>query len=66
MVFRPFKGEVLFARISGCSQEGIHRPFSPEARCSRPRTTADYSAVRTDFFDDILVPYDELPEGAQL
>ncbi|KAI6365172.1 hypothetical protein MCOR25_005466 [Pyricularia grisea] len=44
VIFRPFKGEVLFARISRCVKDGIH--------------------LRTDFFDDIFVPFDELPEGA--
>ncbi|KAL8387562.1 hypothetical protein RB599_002666 [Gaeumannomyces hyphopodioides] len=44
VVFRPFKGEVLFARISRCVKDGIH--------------------LRTDFFDDIFIPFDELPEGA--
>ncbi|EHA53627.1 DNA-directed RNA polymerase III polypeptide [Pyricularia oryzae 70-15] len=44
VIFRPFKGEVLFGRISRCVKDGIH--------------------LRTDFFDDIFVPFDELPEGA--
>ncbi|CAK7270291.1 DNA-directed RNA polymerase III complex subunit Rpc25 [Sporothrix epigloea] len=45
IVFHPFKGEVMFARISSCSPNGIH--------------------LRTDFFDDILVPFDELPDEAE-
>lgn len=45
VVFHPFKGEVMFARISSCSPDGIH--------------------LRTDFFDDILIPFDELPDEAE-
>ncbi|CAK7208921.1 DNA-directed RNA polymerase III complex subunit Rpc25 [Sporothrix bragantina] len=45
VVFHPFKGEVMFARISSCSPNGIH--------------------LRTDFFDDILIPFDELPDEAE-
>ncbi|ROT35595.1 DNA-directed RNA polymerase III subunit 22.9 kDa polypeptide [Sodiomyces alkalinus F11] len=45
IVFRPFKGEVMFGRIRSSTPSGIN--------------------VRTDFFDDIFVPFDELPEGAE-
>ncbi|KAL2114440.1 hypothetical protein VUR80DRAFT_7128 [Thermomyces stellatus] len=45
IVFRPFKGEVLLARIRSSTPAGIH--------------------LRTDFFDDIFVPLEELPEGAE-
>ncbi|PHH81307.1 hypothetical protein CDD82_1051 [Ophiocordyceps australis] len=45
VVFRPFKGEVMFGRISSSTPTGIN--------------------IKTDFFDDIVVPYDELPEGAE-
>ncbi|PHH62383.1 hypothetical protein CDD81_7179 [Ophiocordyceps australis] len=45
IVFRPFKGEVMFGRISSSTPTGIN--------------------IKTDFFDDIVVPYDELPEGAE-
>ena len=28
VVFHPFKGEVMFARISSCSPNGIHRAYT--------------------------------------
>ncbi|KAF4122941.1 hypothetical protein GMORB2_6489 [Geosmithia morbida] len=45
VVFRPFKGEVMLARIRSSTPAGIN--------------------LRTDFFDDIFVPYEELPSGAE-
>ena len=45
VVFRPFKGEVMLARIRSSTPAGIN--------------------LRTEFFDDIFVPYEELPEGAE-
>ncbi|KAH7359441.1 RNA polymerase III subunit Rpc25 [Plectosphaerella cucumerina] len=45
LVFRPFKGEVMLARIRNATAAGIH--------------------LRTDFFEDIFVPFDQLPEGAE-
>lgn len=45
VVFRPFKGEVMFGRIRSSTPAGIN--------------------LRTDFFDDIFVPYEELPQGAE-
>ncbi|KAK3897863.1 RNA polymerase III subunit Rpc25-domain-containing protein [Staphylotrichum tortipilum] len=45
VVFRPFKGEVIAARIADQSSEGIH--------------------LATDFFDNIFIPWTELPEGSE-
>ncbi|KAJ4295668.1 DNA-directed RNA polymerase III complex subunit Rpc25 [Collariella sp. IMI 366227] len=45
VVFRPFKGEVIGARIADQSPEGIN--------------------LATDFFDDIFIPWTELPEGSE-
>ncbi|KAL2019494.1 hypothetical protein VTK56DRAFT_9610 [Thermocarpiscus australiensis] len=45
VVFRPFKGEVIIARITDQTSEGIN--------------------LATDFFDDIFVPWTELPEGSE-
>ncbi|KAH6627899.1 RNA polymerase III subunit Rpc25-domain-containing protein [Chaetomium tenue] len=45
VVFRPYKGEVIAARIMDQSPEGIH--------------------LGTDFFDDIFIPWTELPEGSE-
>ncbi|KAI1076758.1 RNA polymerase III subunit Rpc25-domain-containing protein [Whalleya microplaca] len=45
IVFRPFKGETLFGRISSADQDGIH--------------------IRTDFFEEIIVPYQELPDNTE-
>ncbi|KAH6854513.1 RNA polymerase III subunit Rpc25-domain-containing protein [Chaetomium sp. MPI-CAGE-AT-0009] len=45
VVFRPYKGEVIAARIMDQSPEGIN--------------------LATDFFDDIFVPWTELPEGSE-
>lgn len=64
VVFRPFKGEVIVARIADQSAEGINRQFFRSMLC------LPYSkyllAVATDFFDDIFVPWTELPEGSEL
>jgi DNA-directed RNA polymerase III subunit RPC8 len=45
VVFRPYKGEVIAARIMDQSPEGIN--------------------LATDFFDDIFIPWTELPEGSE-
>lgn len=45
IVFRPFKGEVMFGKIRSSTVNGIN--------------------IRTDFFDEIFVPYSELPAGAE-
>ncbi|CAJ2513482.1 Uu.00g016010.m01.CDS01 [Anthostomella pinea] len=45
IVFRPFKGETLFGRISSSTPEGLN--------------------IRTEFFEDIFVPYKELPESTE-
>ncbi|KAL1839838.1 hypothetical protein VTJ49DRAFT_1069 [Mycothermus thermophilus] len=45
VVFRPFKTEVIVARITDQSPQGIF--------------------LATDFFDDIFVPWTELPEGSE-
>ncbi|KAJ2906085.1 putative RNA polymerase III subunit Rpc25 [Zalerion maritima] len=43
IVFRPGKGEIIFAKISESTPAGIR--------------------LRTDFFNDIFVPHDKLPEN---
>ncbi|KAI0009483.1 RNA polymerase III subunit Rpc25-domain-containing protein [Xylariaceae sp. FL0662B] len=45
IVFRPFKGETMFGRITSADKDGIH--------------------IRTDFFEDIIVPYKELPDNTE-
>ncbi|KAI2609815.1 RNA polymerase III subunit Rpc25-domain-containing protein [Hypoxylon fragiforme] len=45
IVFRPFKGETLFGRISSSNNTGIN--------------------IRTEFFEDIFIPFTELPENTQ-
>ncbi|KAI1176031.1 RNA polymerase III subunit Rpc25-domain-containing protein [Nemania sp. FL0916] len=45
IVFRPFKGEILFGTISNASPDGLK--------------------IRTDFFEEIFVPYKELPENTE-
>ena len=45
IVFRPFKGEVMLAKIRSSTPSGIN--------------------LRTDFFDDIFIPYEELPPAAE-
>lgn len=45
VVFRPFKDEVIIARITKQTAQGIQ--------------------LRTDFFDDIWVPWFELPDGSE-
>ncbi|KAK4103177.1 hypothetical protein N658DRAFT_522549 [Parathielavia hyrcaniae] len=45
VVFRPFKGEVIAARIADQSPEGIN--------------------LVTNFFDDIFVPWTDLPDGSE-
>lgn len=56
------------AKISKCTPEGIHGR-SPHATVSltahgQPRLTHIY-AVRTEFFSDIFVEAEELPDGCQ-
>jgi DNA-directed RNA polymerase III subunit RPC8 len=65
VVFRPFKGEVIAARIADQSPEGINRQFSASTLQSSLELTS-LSTVVTDFFDDIFVPWTELPEGSEL
>jgi DNA-directed RNA polymerase III subunit RPC8 len=64
VVFRPFKGEVMLGRIRSCKPEGIHRGSTVTVAVM---LLADVSSgiVRTDFFDEIFVPCEELPEGAE-
>ncbi|KAK0730715.1 RNA polymerase III subunit Rpc25-domain-containing protein [Lasiosphaeris hirsuta] len=45
VVFRPFKGEVLAARITSQTRDGIN--------------------LATDFFHDIFVPWNELPDDTE-
>ncbi|KAI0022321.1 RNA polymerase III subunit Rpc25 [Xylariomycetidae sp. FL0641] len=45
IVFRPFKGETLFGKISSATPDGLH--------------------IRTEFFEEIFVPYKELPEDTE-
>ncbi|KAI1847353.1 hypothetical protein JX265_005588 [Neoarthrinium moseri] len=45
IVFRPFKGEALFGRISSATPEGLN--------------------IRTEFFEEIFVPFKELPDGCE-
>lgn len=45
VVFRPFKGEVMQARIRSSTPHGIN--------------------LRTEFFDDIFIPFDQMPEGSE-
>ncbi len=70
IVFRPFKGEVILARITSATQDGINRQSPLENPLSRgTRQGASMltrAAVRTDFFDDIFVPFTELPDEAVL
>ncbi len=64
MIFRPFKGEAVLAKISGCSPQGIQcMPALTFTYFHRP---SNLEVVATDFFDHILVPSDELPDGATL
>jgi DNA-directed RNA polymerase III subunit RPC8 len=65
IVFRPFKGEVILARITSATQDGINR--QPPINPLTPSHPADHiTVVRTDFFDDIFVPFNELPDEAVL
>ena len=68
MVFRPFKGEVIFARINDSSAAGIQRTSHRILTCLAYtwNLMTDTPTVRTDFFYDIFVPCDELPEEARL
>jgi DNA-directed RNA polymerase III subunit RPC8 len=46
IVFRPFKGEVIIARVRSQTPSGMHLSVG-------------------DFFQDIFVPYEEMPEGVE-
>lgn len=65
VVFRPHKGEVITARIVDQSPEGINREF-PLPNLVLHTTVLTTSVVATDFFDDIFVPWTELPEVSEL
>ncbi|KAJ6444829.1 Signal peptidase complex subunit 2 [Purpureocillium lavendulum] len=44
----------------------VFRPFKGETMLGKIRSSTPAGInVRTDFFDDIFVPYEELPEGAE-
>lgn len=64
IVFRPFKGETLLGKISSAGPEGLNStlPTRYETICD----VADRYIVRTDFFEEIFVPYKELPDGSEL
>lgn len=61
-MFRPFKGEVIVGRVTKCTPEGIHStlPYAPFAVHH-----LTLFSVRTDFFDNIFVEAEELPEGSE-
>jgi len=68
VVFRPFKGEAIAARIADQSSEGINRQFPPAQHFCllSPVILTAWLAVATEFFDDIFIPWTELPEGSEL
>ncbi len=68
VVFRPFKGEAIAARIADQSSEGINRQFPPAQHFCllSPVILTAWPAVATEFFDDIFIPWTELPEGSEL
>ncbi|KAK1688386.1 RNA polymerase III subunit Rpc25 [Colletotrichum godetiae] len=44
----------------------VFRPFKGEVMIGRIRSSTPAGInLRTDFFDDIFIPFDELPEGAE-
>ncbi|KAL6414650.1 DNA-directed rna polymerase III 25 kD polypeptide [Ilyonectria robusta] len=44
----------------------VFRPFKGEVMLGRIRSSTPAGInLRTDFFDDIFVPFEELPEGAE-
>jgi DNA-directed RNA polymerase III subunit RPC8 len=52
----------MFGRIRSSTPAGINCRHSlgyPLLLCT------NWSLVRTDFFDDIFVPFEELPQGAE-
>lgn len=64
VVFRPFKGEVLQGRITSCTQDGINSMCALIFACLEILANSAVAPVRTDFFDDIFVPFTELPDEA--
>lgn len=49
MVFRPFKGEVMFARISSCSPNGIHCKLHGSRQGALPTLSSDTSQCGRTF-----------------
>lgn len=44
----------------------VFRPFKGEVMLGRIRSSTPAGInLRTDFFDDIFVPFEELPQGAE-
>ena len=70
-MFRPFKGETILGKISSATPEGIHSTCGGllDMRfITWPPSLTDHlcDLVRTDFFEEIFVPYKELPENTEL
>ncbi|KAI8633469.1 RNA polymerase III subunit Rpc25 [Xylariaceae sp. FL1651] len=67
IVFRPFKGEILFGKISSATPDGLHSKiaFSITNTPFRSSESLTRQKVRTEFFEEITVSYKELPENTE-
>ncbi len=69
IVFRPFKGETLFGRISSSNNTGINSMCLPglplRSKFEKISSLTRPHPVRTEFFEDIFIPFTELPENTQ-
>lgn len=69
MVRSPMAPPTSLTRLSNNAVEFrmvVFRPFKGEVMLGRIRSSTPAGInLRTDFFDDIFVPFEELPEGAE-
>jgi DNA-directed RNA polymerase III subunit RPC8 len=64
--FKPFIPEAKLRNITAEFRMVVFRPFKGEVMIGRIRSSTPAGInLRTDFFDDIFVPFEELPEGAE-
>lgn len=67
IVFRPFKGEIITARISSCTEQGIRRTAALHSnKLCLSIADKDMFIVSMNFFSDIHVPTSLLFEGTEL
>ena len=65
MVFRPFAGEVILAKVKSSDEEGIRRKHSTYVANAKVER-AHRLIVSVGFFDDMHIPLNYLPTPSAL